>query len=95
MVTAAPDTSALFETSTKAPDLSNTTPPATFPVLAQGDHPVLGTPCWVFHPCETSAAIQEVLDETIADNWTDSDANYLQWLETWFMILSGVVDLRE
>jgi len=97
MVGPAPEagSTALFERASASPNTIATPAPTAFPVIAQGDHPVLGTPCWVFHPCETSAAIQEVLDEIIGDNWTDSDADFLKWLETWFMILSGVVDLRE
>ncbi|KAG8915749.1 hypothetical protein FRC00_000451 [Tulasnella sp. 408] len=67
---------------------------AQFPVLAQGDHPVLGTPCWVFHPCETSTAIREILDELVGDGWTGSEDDLVRWLETWFMVLSSVVDLR-
>ncbi|KAG8910616.1 hypothetical protein FRC01_006231, partial [Tulasnella sp. 417] len=67
---------------------------AQFPVLAQGDHPVLGTPCWVFHPCETSTAIREILDELVGDGWTGSEGDFVRWLETWFMVLSSVVDLR-
>lgn len=67
---------------------------AQFPVLAQGDHPVLGTPCWVFHPCETSTAIREILDELVGDGWTGSEGDLVRWLETWFMVLSSVVDLR-
>ncbi|KAJ7283730.1 hypothetical protein C8J57DRAFT_1293396, partial [Mycena rebaudengoi] len=25
-------------------------PASAFPLLSQGDHPTLGTPCWYFHP---------------------------------------------
>ncbi|KAF8231848.1 hypothetical protein L208DRAFT_1398182, partial [Tricholoma matsutake] len=24
------------------------------PLLSQGDHPTLGTPCWYLHPCQSA-----------------------------------------
>jgi ubiquitin-like-conjugating enzyme ATG10 len=71
-----------------------------FPLLTQGDHPVLGTPCWYLHPCETSTAISEILAETIGDTWDDSsEENHSQclvkWLEAWFLVVSSVLDLSE
>ncbi|KAK7049595.1 hypothetical protein VNI00_005626 [Paramarasmius palmivorus] len=38
-------------------------PSALFPLLSQGDHPTLGTPCWYLHPCETAKAMEELLNE--------------------------------
>ncbi|EJD53877.1 hypothetical protein AURDEDRAFT_180265, partial [Auricularia subglabra TFB-10046 SS5] len=35
-----------------------------FPLLSQGDHPVLGFPCWFLHPCETPAAMAELLHDS-------------------------------
>ncbi|EPQ59293.1 hypothetical protein GLOTRDRAFT_70600 [Gloeophyllum trabeum ATCC 11539] len=64
-----------------------------FPMLSQGDHPTLGTPCWYLHPCETPKAVGEIMAEIQRPEWTQ--AEYLtQWLRTWFAVLSGVVDLR-
>ncbi|KAF5370050.1 hypothetical protein D9758_001126 [Tetrapyrgos nigripes] len=49
----------------------------TFPLLSQGDHPTLGTPCWYFHPCETAAAVRELLREK-------KKSGGLDVVETWF-----------
>jgi len=65
-----------------------------FPLLTQGDHPMLGTPCWSFHPCETSAAVQELLSDTGEGDWARTDAELLRWLEAWFAVLSGVVNMQ-
>ncbi|KAG8995502.1 hypothetical protein FRB94_009122 [Tulasnella sp. JGI-2019a] len=67
--------------------------PTPFPLLTQGDHPILGTPCWYLHPCESPAAVQEIMKEIIRDGLTASD-EHLMYLKTWFMVLSGIVDLR-
>jgi len=75
-----------------SPAGDNSTTP--FPLLTQGEHPVLGIPCWYFHPCETSAAVQEIVKETIGEVWKESDEDLARWLEAWYMILGGVVDLE-
>ncbi|KAF9006456.1 hypothetical protein BDQ17DRAFT_1351775 [Cyathus striatus] len=36
-----------------------TLPMSAFPLLSQGEHPVLGTPCWYLHPCESDNAIRD------------------------------------
>lgn len=69
------------------------TPASLFPLLSQGDHPTLGTPCWYFHPCETPAAVSEVMKEFVQDDWTDGQ-RLLRWMEVWFMILGTAVDLN-
>lgn len=69
---------------------------SSFPLLSQGDHPSLGTPCWYLHPCETPAAIGELMAEVEADaadeDWTEK-RRLVQLLEVWFMILRGALDI--
>ncbi|KAJ7179247.1 hypothetical protein C8R46DRAFT_887406 [Mycena filopes] len=60
-------------------------PGSAFPLLSQGDHPTLGTPCWYFHPCESAAAVDEIM--------TELGEKARGWLETWFMVLGTVVNL--
>ncbi|KAJ7047448.1 hypothetical protein C8F04DRAFT_1058863 [Mycena alexandri] len=60
-------------------------PGSAFPLLSQGDHPTLGTPCWYFHPCESAAAVTEIMAE-LGDERRG-------WLETWFMVLGTVVNM--
>nr|GAT54060.1 predicted protein [Mycena chlorophos] len=62
-----------------------TLPGAAFPLLSQGDHPTLGTPCWFLHPCESAAAVDEIMRELGAGD------DEQRWLETWFMVLGSVV----
>lgn len=64
-------------------------PGSAFPLLSQGDHPTLGTPCWYFHPCESAAAVTELMAEL------DEIGKHqlLRWLETWFMVLGTVVNM--
>ena len=62
---------------------------ACFPLLSQGEHPVLGIPCWYFHPCETSTAMKELLDGE-----TEREKSMTHWLKLWFMVLSSFVNLR-
>lgn len=69
-------------------------PDSNFPLLSQGDHPVLGTPAWYLHPCETSVAVAELLDAAADGKEHTSDKSLLFWMESWFLILCSVVDLR-
>lgn len=70
-----------------------TLPNAPFPLLSQGDHPTLGTPCWYLHPCETSKAVTELLNEVKgAEDW-DDETMLVRWMETWFMTVGGVLNL--
>lgn len=68
---------------------------APFPLLTQSEHPTLGIPCWSIHPCETSPAMGELLDERIGLSWNEDDpqTGLVQWLATWFMLLSTIVDI--
>ncbi|KAJ4466513.1 hypothetical protein J3R30DRAFT_3587106 [Lentinula aciculospora] len=64
----------------------------TFPLLSQGDHPTTGRPCWFLHPCETTAAVEELLKEVeMVEN--NEEEYLLRWLQVWFMVLGSVVNL--
>jgi ubiquitin-like-conjugating enzyme ATG10 len=62
--------------------ISLTLPASSFPLLSQGDHPTLGTPCWYLHPCETASAVRELLEE-----------EPLNVIEKWMLIVGNVVQL--
>lgn len=70
---------------------------SSFPLLSQGDHPSLGTPCWYLHPCETPAAVGELMAEVQAEapheDWTEA-RRLVRLLEVWFMVLSAAVDIH-
>ncbi|KAJ7129766.1 hypothetical protein C8R44DRAFT_777610 [Mycena epipterygia] len=61
-------------------------PGSAFPLLSQGDHPTLGTPCWYFHPCQSAAAVDEILEEL-------GTRKLMRWMEVWFMVLGQAVDM--
>ena len=63
---------------------------SAFPMLSQGDHPVLGTPCWYLHPCETARAVDELQQNLGLMDGDDKE----RWLELWFMLVGNVVNLR-
>lgn len=67
-------------------------PGSAFPLLSQGDHPVLGTRCWYFHPCESSAAVNELVNEVISPNVSEDD-RLRCWMKMWFLVLGSVVNL--
>ncbi|KAG6855120.1 hypothetical protein C0991_006049 [Blastosporella zonata] len=60
-----------------------TRPASSFPILSQGEHPTLGTPCWYLHPCATDKAVTELMTETDAEG----DVKVVRWLSVWFMVL--------
>jgi len=64
-------------------------PYSNFPLLSQGDHPVLRIPFWFFHPCETLNAVLELVDAR--DDLHTMDDTI--WIETWFLILCSIVNL--
>lgn len=67
-------------------------PGSAFPLLSQGDHPVLGTLCWYFHPCESSAAVDELVNEVITSH--PSEEHKLRcWMKMWVLVLGSVVNL--
>jgi ubiquitin-like-conjugating enzyme ATG10 len=65
---------------------------AMFPLLSQGDHPTTGKPCWYLHPCETTAAVEELLKE-IEDENESEDEGLLKCLKIWFLVVEGAVKL--
>jgi len=67
-------------------------PGSAFPLLSQGDHPVLGTRCWYFHPCESSAAVSELVNEVISSDASEDD-RLRCWIKMWFLVLGSVVNL--
>lgn len=75
------------------PAAANPAPPAPF--VSQAEHPALNTPAWFLHPCETQAIVAEVLSmrsgvgqEGVEREWER------EWVESWAMVVGGVVDLR-
>ena len=69
-------------------------PDAPFPLLSQGDHPTLGTPAWFIHPCGTGFAMGELIGEKDAEGMLEGVSDkWLNWLETWFMMLGNIVEL--
>lgn len=69
-------------------------PSAPFPLLSQGDHPTTGLPCWYFHPCNTSSAVEELMTEVEKDICTGGN-ELIRWLEVWSMIVGTMVDWTE
>lgn len=67
-------------------------PGSTCPLLSQGDHPVLGTPCWYFHPCESSVVVDELVNEVITLGASEDD-RLKCWMRMWFLVLGSVVNL--
>lgn len=64
---------------------------STFPLLSQGDHPTLGSPCWYFHPCETPKALVELIEEEEYNLGKEPDV--VRKLELWLLLLGNVFDL--
>ncbi|KAJ7638740.1 hypothetical protein FB45DRAFT_903703 [Roridomyces roridus] len=62
-------------------------PDSAFPLLSQGDHPTLGTPCWYFHPCQTAAAVDEIMKAL-----GHGEQGLGLWVEKWFVVLGSVVN---
>ncbi|KAG2013738.1 3-ketoacyl-CoA thiolase [Coprinopsis cinerea AmutBmut pab1-1] len=69
-----------------------TLPNAPFPLLSQGEHPSLGTPCWYLHPCETERAVEELVREAEQPDWTP-EHRLERWLELWLMAVGAVLNL--
>lgn len=65
-------------------------PDSMFALLSQGDHPTLGTPCWYFHPCNTSEVVGEIMAEVERPEWGE-DERSIRWLEGWFAVLGNIV----
>ena len=75
-----------------ATDFALTLPSGSFPLISQGDHPTLGTPCWFFHPCESETAVNEFMMD---EDWSDwgQERRYVRWLEIWLMIVGSIFDV--
>ncbi|TRM67976.1 hypothetical protein BD626DRAFT_480410 [Schizophyllum amplum] len=85
---------AAFET-TERNSFAVTPSASTFPLLSQGDHPILGTPCWYLHPCETATALREIVSELQCDDGDSRERCLTRTLKAWFMVLSSIVDLQQ
>ncbi|PFH51446.1 hypothetical protein AMATHDRAFT_142570 [Amanita thiersii Skay4041] len=68
-----------------------TLPGSSFPLLSQGDHPTLGTPCWYLHPCATAKAVGELMAEQ-QGKMEEEEEILLKTLETWVLVVRQVVD---
>ncbi|CCM04870.1 uncharacterized protein FIBRA_07063 [Fibroporia radiculosa] len=77
----------------EATSFALTEPGSSFPLLSQGDHPVLGTPSWYLHPCHTAEAVVELMAESPRGDESE-ERTLVRWMETWFMVLGQVVNLR-
>jgi ubiquitin-like-conjugating enzyme ATG10 len=68
---------------------------APFPLLSQVEHPTLGVPNWSVHPCETSQAMKELLEDEIGESWDDDNLRngFVKWLAIWFMLLGQIVEM--
>ncbi|KAF9780247.1 hypothetical protein BJ322DRAFT_1012616 [Thelephora terrestris] len=66
-------------------------PGSAFPLLSQGDHPVLGIRCWHFHPCESSTAVDELVNDVIIPTASEDD-RLRCWMEMWFLVLGSAVN---
>ncbi|KAF8224822.1 hypothetical protein L208DRAFT_1309057, partial [Tricholoma matsutake] len=78
---------------TEASRFALTRPSSSFPLLSQGDHPTLGTPCWYLHPCQSADAVEEVMKEVQQDGWVE-ESRLVRWLEAWFMILGTTINFK-
>ncbi|GLB33727.1 putative autophagocytosis associated protein, active-site domain [Lyophyllum shimeji] len=78
---------------TKMTSFGLTRPASSFPLLSQGDHPTLGTPCWYLHPCETANAVDELMSELDCEGYAE-DMRLARWLEMWFVVLGTAVNAR-
>ncbi|KDQ29254.1 hypothetical protein PLEOSDRAFT_1103288 [Pleurotus ostreatus PC15] len=79
---------------TKATTFAVSAGDAAFPLLSQGDHPVLGSPSWYLHPCETANVVGEIMDEIQHNPGWNDESRLVRWLETWFMVVGTAVDLE-
>ncbi|KAF5387755.1 hypothetical protein D9615_000344 [Tricholomella constricta] len=78
---------------TEATSFGLTRPASAFPLLSQGDHPALGTPCWYLHPCETAKCVDELMSELDLAGYAE-EQRFVRWLEMWFMVLGSTVNVR-
>jgi len=58
--------------------------------LTQNDHPTLGIPFYYLHPCQTSQAVSDLLEQDSADH-AEGDERFVHWLDTWFAAVSSAI----
>ena len=58
--------------------------------LTQNDHPTLGIPFYYIHPCQTSQAVSDLLEQDSVDN-AGGDERFAHWLDTWFAVVSSAM----
>ncbi|PVG01030.1 hypothetical protein CPB86DRAFT_812614 [Serendipita vermifera] len=68
---------------------------SVFPLLSQGEHPLLQTNCWYLHPCETPSAMKELWAAQQAELTNGETMGKEKWLEAWFLLLGSILDLEE
>jgi len=80
-------------------------PGATLPLISQGEHPTLGTPCCYLHPCETQVALGELIGEdgqssaprrAVEERGEEGRKHngIARKLELWLLLVGNAVDLR-
>ncbi|KAF4619440.1 hypothetical protein D9613_005191 [Agrocybe pediades] len=75
----------------EATSFALTAPSNSFPLLSQGEHPTLGTACWYLHPCESSRAVEEFMEEEREK--LEGEERMGRWMEVWLMLVGSVVRL--
>uniref|UniRef100_K3XAD0 Ubiquitin-like-conjugating enzyme ATG10 n=1 Tax=Globisporangium ultimum (strain ATCC 200006 / CBS 805.95 / DAOM BR144) TaxID=431595 RepID=K3XAD0_GLOUD len=58
------------------------------------EHPVLGTPFWFLHPCETSAAMELLLHQQCPASETASDPPYPKYLLAWLSLVQPLTRIN-
>ncbi|KAG8824373.1 hypothetical protein FRC19_001939 [Serendipita sp. 401] len=84
----------IHETHIDLPQSQASQEAANFPLLSQGDHPVLGIPCFYLHPCETQKAVEELLSARQMESNEDQTLGKEAWIETWLLVLGNVFNLE-
>lgn len=85
--------SAIHQTHISLDEATSEPVSSVFPLLSQGDHPVLQTRCWYFHPCETQQAVKELLVARQAEVVDGKTMGAEEWLEVWMLVLGSVLNL--
>ncbi|KAH9938645.1 uncharacterized protein B0H18DRAFT_22127 [Fomitopsis serialis] len=68
---------------------------ASFPLLSQGDHPVLGTPAWYFHPCHTPEAVGEVMSEVHKKDGLKNRCLYVGWKYGSWLLVRSLISIED
>ncbi|KAK5576188.1 hypothetical protein RB653_007329 [Dictyostelium firmibasis] len=71
---------------------------STIPYITQVEHPILGSPCYQLHPCETDNLMKLVLlKEKENDNYDDdNEKDYFKdyYLLSWLSIIGPMVNIK-